>query len=179
MWSFVRPGLGGSWPEGGNPTARRHGNQVTFQSASSPESRAILECTNLGLGEAEPASIWILCQLPWPHSIQPWDQGCSGSMDVTPAQLPEALAEYCNIAFSVLFSSFNFICWFIFDSAASSLLCRLFSHCREQGLFLVSVPRFLLAGASLTVEHWLYGAGLSFSAGWLSSCVSDSRAQAL
>ena len=51
MWmrSFVLPGLGGSWLEGGNPTARRRGNQVTFQSASRPESRAILERTSLSL----------------------------------------------------------------------------------------------------------------------------------
>ena len=92
---------------GGNPTTRRHGDQVTFQNSSSPEGGPFFGWTRLGLAFEGPTWIWRLwftCRgdqalqvqgglICWHvltsslsfRTVQPWDpsllrfQGCDTS----------------------------------------------------------------------------------------------------
>ena len=63
---------------------------------------------------------------------------------------PENQAEVFGFFLIILF-----IYLFIFGCAGSSLLCWLFCSCSERELLFVAVPRILIEGASLVVEHRL------------------------
>ena len=66
---------------------------------------------------------------------------------------PENQAEvlFCCFFFLIIL----FIYLFIFGCAGPSLLCGVFCSCSERALLFVAVPRILLKGASLVVEHRL------------------------
>jgi len=61
----------------------------------------------------------------------------------------------------ILFLKSNFIYLLIYGCARTSLLCRLFSSCRDWGLLLDVVLSFsLLSVASFAVEHGFQAYGL-------------------
>ena len=55
----------------------------------------------------------------------------------------------------------NLVYLFVFGCPGSSLLCQLFSGCREPGCSLVVVHKLLIAAAFLVLEHRLLGKQVS------------------
>ena len=58
-------------------------------------------------------------------------------------------------SFFFFFFKYNFISFFIFGCAGSSLLRRLLPSCSQRGLLLVAVPGPLVAAASHVAERGL------------------------
>lgn len=80
-------------------------------------------------------------QAPWPHTRPVLGPGPLSihACDNSPA--PRGLSwTLGTFLFPVLFSLFYLFVGLFFGSASSSLLCRLLSQCREQGLFAVEAP---------------------------------------
>ena len=83
-----------------------------------------------------------------------------GRTDVTAAMVAQAQGSLCSHTRYLIFFLINlFILFilFILFLAALGLRCRVraFSSCGEQGLLFVAVCGFLIAVASLVVEHGL------------------------
>lgn len=133
------------------PTLRRQGDEVTFQTSSTLGVEQFwgvgsLVSLKLGLGRSGycgfisrgagstgPGGAHLLArspQVPWPHTRPGLGPGLLSLHACGNSPTPRGLSCILETFLFSVFSFYVFVDLF-FGSAASSLLCRLFSQCRE------------------------------------------------
>ena len=136
---------------GRTPTLRRQGDEVTFQTSSTPGVEQFWGVGNLvslkrglcrsgycgfisrGAGSTGPGGAHLLAhspQVPWPHTRPGLGPGLLSLHACGNSPTPRGLSCILETFLFSVFSFYVFVDLF-FGSAASSLLCRLFSQCRE------------------------------------------------